>query len=243
MLNPLKFEQLWVYMAASPLFCLTVTLVIYQLAHRLYLRSNQLAVLNPVLVSIVLLVGLLKITHTSYAIYFQGAQFIHFLLGPATVAFAIPLWQQRQLIKRLWLPLILGLCAGIFVAIFFAIGIAYLLGANSSNLLSLIPKSVTTPIAMGISEKIGGQPSLTAILVVITGILGAVLAQPLFKLTKLEQNNIKGFAMGVAAHGIGTARAFEISSRAGAFAALGMGLAGVLTAITVPLLMTLFNRL
>jgi predicted murein hydrolase (TIGR00659 family) len=176
------------------------------------------------------------LTGTSYETYFAGAQFVHFLLGPATVALAIPLHAQFRKVRAMARPVAVGLIAGSLAAIVAAIAVARLLGASLPTQLSLAPKSVTTPIAMGIAERIGGIPSLTAVLVIVTGIIGAVAARYLFDALRIQDPAIRGFAMGVASHGIGTARAFQVSEQSGAFAALAMGLNGALTAALVPAL-------
>ncbi|MDZ7749473.1 MAG: LrgB family protein [Halofilum sp. (in: g-proteobacteria)] len=233
--------ELWVYLAERPLLWLTVTVAVYWGAHRLYQLSGELAVLNPVLVAVAVLVGVLLASDTAYATYFDGAQFVHFLLGPATVALAVPLYGQAHRLRRMALPLALALVAGSVTAVVSAVGIGWLLGLGPEVLRSLMPKSVTTPVAMGISEKLGGLPALTAVLVILTGITGAVLAIPLLRLLGFgrEDAHAKGFALGVAAHGIGTARAFQHSEEAGAFAGLGMGLNALLTALVAPLVVWL----
>jgi len=231
-----RLTDVWVYLAASPLLWLTATLLAYIAAYALFerLRANPLA--NPVMVSVAILVALLLATDTPYHAYFDGAQFVHFLLGPATVALAVPLFQQLPKLRRNLLPLLGGLLAGSLIAIVSVVLVAWLLGASGETLRSLAPKSVTIPIAMGVAEKIGGLPSLTAVLVMCTGVIGAVCATPLLNLLRMRDYSVRGFSAGLAAHGIGTARAFQVSEEAGAFAALGMGLNGVLTAILVPLL-------
>jgi putative effector of murein hydrolase len=166
---------------------------------------------------------------------------VHFLLGPATVALAVPLYANLERLKKTLVPIAGGLAAGSLAAVLSAIGIGWALGASRESLLSLAPKSVTTPIAMGIAEKLGGLPSLTAVLVVATGILGAVLARGTLNLLRIEDHAVRGFAVGVAAHGIGTARAFQVSETMGAFAGLAMGLNGLLTAFLFPLLVRLWE--
>jgi putative effector of murein hydrolase len=150
------------------------------------------------------------------------------------VALAIPLYDQRARLAQLWLPLTLGLVAGVATAIVSAVGIAWMLGASRETLLSLVPKSVTTPIAMGVAEKIGGLPSLTAVFVILTGMIGAIIARPLLNALRVESHAARGFAVGVAAHGIGTARAFQVSEQMGAFAGLAMGLTALVTAFIAP---------
>lgn len=231
---PERITQTWVYLSATPLFWLTITLVAYQIAHWIYRRCGAHPLANPVLIAVVLLVALLQLTHTPYDTYFSGAQFVHFLLGPATVALAIPLYGQFQRLVGLAGPLLLALVGGSLTAMLSAVFVGHWLGGSLPTLLSLAPKSVTTPIAMGIAERIGGHPSLAAVMVIATGILGAITAQTIFRWLKVNDDAVSGFALGVAAHGIGTARAFQLSETMGAFAALGMGLNGLLTAISLP---------
>jgi predicted murein hydrolase (TIGR00659 family) len=228
--------EIWVYLAASPLLWLTMTLVAYLAGQWLFQRSGGQALFNPVALAIALVVLLLLLTDTPYATYFSGAQFIHFLLGPATVALAIPLYLHWERVRQLFLPIIVGLVTGSLTAILSAMGLAWLLGGSPKTLLSLAPKSVTTPVAMGIAEKIGGLPSLTAVLVILTGVVGAVAAPALLGWLRIRDDAVKGFAIGVAAHGIGTARAFQISTLAGAFSGLAIGLNALLTALLAPLI-------
>lgn len=231
-----RLAEIWVYLAASPLLGLTLTLVAYQGAYWLYQRSGMSPAANPVAIAVAIIVALLTLTGTPYATYFDGAQFVHFLLGPATVALAVPLYAQLPRLRRMFGPALLALAVGSLTAIVSAIAVGWGLSASRPTLMSLAPKSVTTPIAMGIAEKIGGLPSLTAVLVVTTGILGAIAAQWLFRLLRVRDEAVQGFAIGVAAHGIGTARAFQISETMGAFAALAMGLNGLATALLLPIL-------
>jgi len=227
---PERLNQTWVYLSASPLFWLTMTLVAYQLAFYLYQRCGQRPIANPVLISIILLVSLLTATNTPYHQYFEGAQFVHFLLGPATVALAIPLYGQFRKLVTMAGPLAIALVGGSLTAMLSAVFVGHWFGGTLPTLLSLAPKSVTTPIAMGIAEKIGGHPSLAAVMVIVTGILGAMVAQTLYRWLNIRDDAVAGFSLGVAAHGIGTARAFQMSETMG----LGMGLNGLLTAIALP---------
>lgn len=224
----------WVYLSASPLLGLTVTLLAYLAAVWLYQRSKAQPIVNPVLIAIAILATFLWLTATSYETYFAGAQFVHFLLGPATVALAVPLYTQFRRVRSMLFPIIAGLLAGSATAIVSAVMIARLFDASHATQASLAPKSVTTPIAMGIAERIGGLPSLTAVMVIFTGVLGAILANKVFALTRITDNAIRGFSLGIASHGIGTARAFQLNEQAGAFAALAMGLNGLFTALLLP---------
>lgn len=232
---------IWVYLSASPLLGLTVTLVAYGLAYRLYLHSKMNPLLNPVATSVILLICLLLVTDTPYKAYFEGGQFVHFLLGPATVALAVPLYQQSAKLKQLWLPLSITLLSGVVIGALSSVTLARLFGAGIQTQLSLAPKSVTAPVAMGIAEKVGGLPSLTAVFVVATGILGAALGTRLFSLMRIGDDSIRGFAMGLTAHGIGTARAFQVSPEMGAFSGLAMALATFTTAFMLPWLLELLG--
>jgi predicted murein hydrolase (TIGR00659 family) len=229
-----RLAGVWVYLAAMPLLGLTITLLVYQAAFVLYRRSGFHPIANPVAIAVLALGALLWLTHTPYDTYFEGAQFVHFLLGPATVALAIPLLEQLPRLKRMWLPLLGALVVGTLSATVTAIGVGWALGASKATLASLAPKSVTTPVAMGIAEKIGGLPSLTAVLVVCTGIVGAASARFLFDALRITDPTVRGFALGTAAHGIGTARAFQVSEEVGAFAGLAMGLSALFSALALP---------
>ncbi len=230
---------IWVYLSTTPLTGLTVTLIAYSMGYRLYQYANSNPLLNPVVTAIVALIIFLELTGVSYATYFEGAQFVHFLLGPATVALAIPLYQQCAKIRQRLLSLAITLVTGAIVGAGSSMGIAWLLGASIETQLSLAPKSVTTPVAMGISEQIGGLPSLTAVLVVATGIIGAVMGTTLFKLLRIEDDAVKGVALGIAAHGMGTARAFQLNKEMGAFSGLAMALSALTTALMLPWLLRL----
>jgi predicted murein hydrolase (TIGR00659 family) len=231
-----RLDEIWVYLSASPLLGLTLTLLAYQGAVYINGRCHGHPLANPVLLAVATLVGLLWLTDTPYGTYFDGAQFVHFLLGPATVALAIPLYAQLDRLKRLAIPLLGALLVGSLTAALSAVAIGGVLGASKATLLSLAPKSVTTPIAMGIAERIGGLPSLTAVLVITTGVIGAIGARYVYRALQIDDDSVRGFALGIAAHGIGTARAFQESEQMGAFAALAMGLNGLTTALLLPVL-------
>jgi predicted murein hydrolase (TIGR00659 family) len=228
---------LWVYLARSPLLWLTVTILAYCLCDRISAALRRAPLANPVLMSMCVVGLLVRGTGTPYATYFDGAQFIHFLLGPATVALAIPLYQHRQMVMRSILPMACALIAGSVTAMMSAVLIARLLGAPASVVISIAPKSVTAAVAMGISGRLGGDPALTAVLVILTGILGAIIVTPLMTRLRITDKRARGFAAGLAAHGIGTARAFQVDPLAGTFAGIAMGLNALLTAVIVPLLL------
>ena len=229
-------RDIWVYLAASPLLALTLTLAAYQVGFWIYRKGKLNPLLNPVLIAVIVLVAILTVTDTSYGTYFEGAQFVHFLLGPATVALALPLYRQIERVRKSALAITVSLLAGSLTAIISAVGIAWAFGASDEILVSLAPKSVTAPVAMGISEQLGGLPSLTAVLVILTGILGAALGPLLLNLLRVKDMAARGLAIGTASHGIGTARALQVSEVAGAFSGLAMGLNALATAVLLPLL-------
>lgn len=226
--------EFWVFFKAKPLFWLIVTLIVFMLAVQLNKRAGGTPLLHPVLVALSTIIVFLMLTDTRYETYFEGAQFIHFLLGPATVALAVPLYDHFERVKAMWLPLLVACVTGAVTAIVTVLLVGMFFQLPADALLSLAPKSVTSPIAIGIADKIGGHPSLAAGLVLITGAMGCLLAPWLFKLLSVKDDALKGFAMGLAAHGFGTASAFEISAMAGAFAGLAMGMTGLLTAFILP---------
>lgn len=179
---------------------------------------------------------MLWVTKTEYATYFEGAQFIHFLLGPATIALALPLWDNRETIRTSVAPILLALVAGSVTAAGSAILLAQAFGLSTDVILSLAPKSTTAPVALGISEAVGGLPALTAVLVILTGIIGAVIVTPLMTVLRITDWRARGFSVGLASHGIGTARAFQVNPTAGAYAGIAMALNALLTSLIVPVL-------
>ena len=225
--------SIWVYLSASPLTWLTATLAAYVAADWVAAWLGRHPLANPVVIAAAILAAILIATGTDYGTYFEGAQFVHFLLGPATVALAVPLWRNLATVRRALLPMAAALFAGSVTAAVSAVGIAWVLGAPADVLASLAPKSTTAPIAMELSKSLGGIPALTAVLVVMTGIIGAVVVTPLMNALKIRNYAARGFAVGVASHGIGTARAFQVSEIAGTFAGIAMGLNGALTSLLV----------
>lgn len=236
----LELRETWVYLSASPLLHLTLTLAAFVLASFLYRKAGLNPLLNPVLLSVVVIVALLSLSHTSYDTYFDGAQFVHFLLGPATVALAIPLYRQFDRVRKSALAILVSLVCGSVTSAASAIAIAWALGAQPQSIISLAPKSVTAPVAMGISEQLGGIPSLTAVLVILTGIVGATLGPLVLNGLGVRDWSARGLAIGTASHGIGTARALQVDELAGAFSGLAMGLNALATAILLPLAWRLF---
>jgi predicted murein hydrolase (TIGR00659 family) len=233
----ITFVDLWVYLSGSPLLWLTATLIAYLAADAISIACNRHPLANPVLIAVVFVSAILLATGTTFPAYFAGAQFVHFLLGPATVALAVPLVRHLPQVRRALMPMLVALAVGSMTAIVSAVWLARAFGLDRAAMLALAPKSATAAIAMGIAEKIGGDPALTAVLTILTGITGAIIVTPLMNALRLRNYAARGFAAGLASHGIGTARAFQVDPLAGTFAGIALGLNGLLTALLVPLLL------
>ncbi|MEL7462716.1 MAG: LrgB family protein [Pseudomonadota bacterium] len=234
------FTEIWSYLAAGPLLWLTVTVVAYAIADAISAALRGAAIANPVLIAVAIVAALLTLSDTSYDRYFEGAQFIHFMLGPATVALAAPLYAARRAVLTRWAPILAALVAGSVAAIVSALSLAAAFGLPTAFLASLAPKSTTAPVAIGVAEGLGGSPTLTATLVIATGVIGAVCAPALLTALRVREEAARGLAIGVASHGVGAARAFRESERAGAFAGVGLGLNAVLTALIAPFILAFF---
>ena len=215
----------------TPLLWIAVTLLVFEAADIVSRRSNRHPLAHPVLMSVPVLAALLFATGTSYSTYAQGTATLTFLLGPATVALAVPLWRNWPLVRQSAKAVVAALLAGSVTAIVSAVAIAWAFGASPAVLATLAPHSATTPVSMAIAEGIGGIPALAAVAVLITGILGAIVATPLLNQLKITDQRARGFAVGVAAHGLGTARAFQVSETAGTFAGMAMALNAATTAL------------
>ena len=234
--------SLWVYLSQSPLLWLTVTLLVYATADAVSLATHRHALANPVFHSMWIIGAFLLLTGTSYTTYFEGAQFVHFLLGPATVALAVPLYENRKAALAAILPMLAALAVGSVTAIGSAMLLAEAAGLPRTVVVSLAPKSVTAAVAMGISESLHADPSLTAVAVILTGIMGAMIVTPLMNRLGTRDLRARGFAVGIAAHGLGTARAFQVDAVAGVFASIAMSLNALVTSLLMPLAVTLLTR-
>ncbi|MDV6344922.1 LrgB family protein [Nitrosomonas sp. Is37] len=239
-MNPdqLQIAEIWVYLSGSPLFALIITLTAYQAGILFYEKANKNPLANPVAIAVVLVAIALYLVGMPYQRYFEGAQFVHFLLGTATVALAVPIYRSFAILKTRLIPLTIALLCGGAVSIASAVGISTFLGADTAIIGAFYPKSVTAPIAMGIAERVGVSPTLTAVFAIVTGILGAILGSSILNLLGMRAWWQRGFAMGVAAHGIGTSRAFAVHPEAGVYASLAMGMHGISGAILIPLLVS-----
>lgn len=229
-----KIHELCQYFSGSGLMWLSLTLLAFQIGAWIFSALGRRPVFNPVLIAVVIMACVLKVTGTDYDTYFKGSEFIHFLLGPATVALAIPLYKQSKIIKKSFIPIMTSLALGSLTGIVSAVAISRIFGGEKALTLSLAPKSITTPIAMAVSKQTGGLPSLTAVIVILTGISGAVIGDMILDRLKIKDETARGLAFGVAAHGIGTAHAIQAGQITGAFAGLAMGLNGLFTAVILP---------
>lgn len=219
-----------------PILWLAVTLVVFEGADMLSRRSGRHPLCHPVLLSTPVLIAILLVSGTPYSTYLSATQVLGFLLGPAVVGLAVPIWAQRGVIRRLAFPIALALGAGAMTAIVSAVGILSLFGAPRDILASIAPRATTTPVAMEMAAALGGVPALAAVIVLFAGVIGAMTATPLFNRMGIRDFRARGFAIGISAHGFGAARAFQVDSTAGAFASLGMALNAVTTAVVLSLL-------
>jgi predicted murein hydrolase (TIGR00659 family) len=240
-LPPLPLFHVWVYLQTQPLLGLTATLCVWEAASFIDRKAGHSALSNPTVLSIIIMAALLLLTGTSYQSYFAGAVYINFLLGPATVALAVPMYANWPAIRENFLAIFVSLGTGSFVAAGSAMVIAHELGAPREVVISLGPKSVTTPIAMGISQNLGGIPSLTAVFVMVTAMFGTLIFSGVFRFTRVADWRARGLAAGTVAHGLATARMLTLNETAGAFGGLAIGLNGIITALALPLLVTIIG--
>lgn len=228
-------HEIWVYLSGSPLLALILTLSAYQVGLMISERTKRHPLANPVFIAIVLVAVAISAIDMPYAKYFEGAQFVHFLLGTATVALAVPIYRGFGAMRGRVMPIAVALLAGGATSIAAAVLIARALGADATIVGALYAKSVTAPIAMGVAERIGASPTLTAVFAVSTGILGSIVAPYVLNAVGSRAWWQRGFAIGTAAHGLGTSRAFSVNEEAGSYSSLAMGLHGIAGAILIPL--------
>jgi predicted murein hydrolase (TIGR00659 family) len=221
----------------APVTPLILTWLAFEVGRTVQRRCGGSALANPVLIAVMLIIPVLEACDVSYDTYLRGAGFIHFLLGPAAVALAVPIYDNRERIRETMGSLLAGVGAGATVACGSAVALAWWLGASGDVVRSIAPKSVTTPIAIGISEGIGGRPSMTVVFVIMTGIIAAMFSGRIFDWLGVRDWAARGIAVGVAGHGIATAQILLVNQNAGAFAGLSIGLTGLFTAVLLPLAM------
>lgn len=226
-----------IVLAHHPALWLTLTVAVYLVGDHLFRKSGCMPLLNPMFVAVAAMIGLLKLTGVTYSQYFESAKFIHLLLGPATVALAIPLYANLARVRQMLAPLLITLVVGSVTGIVSVLLLGRVFGLSTTVLRSFAPKSVTTPIAMALAERLGGSASIAAVAVVVTGVFGAMMVGTVMKTLRIKDDVVAGFALGLSSHGAGTARAFQISPTAGAFSGLAMGLNGVFTSLILPLIL------
>lgn len=219
---------------------LAVTFGFFMVAKMIQNRTGWL-LLNPILLAIAAIICFLQLTGVSYETYQEAGSLVEFWLRPAVVALGVPLYLQLKMIKKQLMPIVLSQLAGCFVGLVSVTIIAKLLGASPEVIMSLAPKSVTTPIAMEVSEAVGGIPSLTAAVVIVVGLFGATCGFKVLQVGRVGSPIAQGLSMGTASHAVGTSRAMEISGKYGAYASLGLTLNGILTALLAPTILRLLG--
>lgn len=222
------------YFEASPLIWLVLTLWVWWCADRVAAALGRHPAVNPVLISVVVIMAVLDATGTPYATYLAGVQLIQFLIGPAIVAIAVPLFRNWSTVKQNALPILLALIAGCLTAITSVVMMGNAFALPRVITISLAPKSSTAGVAMAISQHLGGEPAMTAAFTVATSIVGAIAITSLARLLRIKDPATIGFAVGLGAHSVGTARAFQIDAIAGTFAGIALCLNAILTALIMP---------
>ncbi len=240
MTDPLSNEPMELLFSAG---LVALTLCAYCAGLWAFQKARHFSLLHPLVSSCLLIAVLLYSFDIDYSRYQRANSVFYWLLGPATVALAIPLNREFKRIRALIQPLLLTLLFGAIVSPLCAVTLAYLFGAEPLTLLSLTPKSVTTPIALGIAREIGALGELTAGVVIFTGVVGAIVGPALLGMLGIKDERLQGFTLGINAHGVGTARAFDIGPLCGAFSSLALGLTGVLTALTLPTLLVYLEKI
>ena len=234
-----SLSHAWTPLAAQPLLWLVVTLGSYAIGQAMQRFCRGSAIMNPVLIAMILVGTILEVSGTSYQEYFSGAQFINFLLGPVTIALAVPLAKNLALVRANLHSIGLALLAGSLTSILSGVAIVRVLGGSRQVALSMLSKSVTTPIAMAVSQQVGGIPALTAALAILGGIVAAVTGQQMLRRLRISDWRAHGLAAGVSGSGVAAAQVAPLHETAAAFAAVGIGLNGLVTALLVPLLIRL----
>lgn len=224
----------------TPVFGVVITIIIFSISRKVNGKIKS-PLLNPILVSIVSIICILMIFNVDYGTYNKGGSIISFFLGPATVALAVPLYKQIKLLKENLLPILIGITVGSFTGIISVIILSKLFKLDNLLLLSLVPKSTTSAIAIDISSEIGGNAALVIAFVILTGVGGYIMGPSLFKLFKINNKIAKGIAIGTTSHAVGTAKAIELGETEGAMSSLAIGVAGLVTVFLAPLILRIFN--
>lgn len=226
----------------SPLFGVLISLTAFEIGSLIY-KKTKLPIFNPLLISMIIIAVLLTSLHISYESFNKGGQIISFFLGPSTVILALPLYKKISLLKKNALAIILGILTGSIVAMISVVLFSKFFGLSDELTASLIPKSITTPIGIEVSRQLGGIPSVTVVIIIITGIIGSIIVPPLLKLFKIKDKISVGIALGTSSHAIGTAKALEIGESEGAMSGLSIGIAGIITVLLAPVIWVAFKTL
>lgn len=224
-------------LANNLLFGIILSLLAFEAGLYIY-KKSKIPLFNPLLIAITLVIGFLLIFNIDFDLYNAGAKFINMFLGPATVILAVPLYKQIELLKKHAPSILIGILFGSIIGIFSVIGLSYALGLNSQLIKSLLPKSVTTPIGIEISNQLEGIIPVTVLVIIVSGIIGAAIGPFLCKLFKITDSVAVGVALGTAAHAVGTSKALEIGETEGAMSGLSIGIAGLMTVFIAPLTYT-----
>ena len=217
-------------LCSSVFFGVMVSVLTYELGNFLK-RKFHLAIFNPLLVSVAAVIGMLLIFRVDYDSYYNGAQYLSYLLTPATVCLAVPLYEQITLLKKHFKAILGGILSGVLTSLVSILAMSAVFGLSHEEYVTLLPKSITTAIGMGVSEELGGIVTITVAVIVITGVLGNMIGEAVFRLFRIEEPVAKGIAIGSAAHAIGTAKAMELGEVEGAMSSLSIAVAGPLTVI------------
>ena len=218
------------FIETSVFFGVVVSLLAYGIGMLLKQRFH-LGIFNPLLISIVITIGVLLLCHIDYDTYNEGAKYLSYLLTPATVALAIPLYDQLAVLKKNWKAIFAGIASGVLTSLLCVLALVLLFGLSHEEYVTLLPKSITTAIGIGISEELGGYVSITAAVIIITGVLGNVIGETILKLFRITEPVAKGVALGSASHAIGTAKAMELGEVEGAISSLSIVVSGIMTVI------------
>ena len=221
-------------------FGIFISLIAFEIGLFIY-KKTKLPIFNPLLTATILIIYFLKIFNIDFDTYNNGGQFINIFLGPATIVLAVPLYKKLNLLKENFLPIFSGILVGSLVSVLSVISIATFLGLDNSLTVSLLSKSVTTPIGLEITNSLGGSSSITVLAIVLSGIIGAIVGPTVFKVLKINNPISRGVSLGTASHAVGTSKALEIGEQEGAMSSLSIGVAGIVTVFLAPLCYSLLS--
>lgn len=230
------------FLTSNMFFGIFISLVAYEIGQMIY-KKTKLPIFNPLLVAIVLVILFLKVFNIDFETYNQGGQFINMFLGPATVILAVPLYKQLSLLKKNFIPIIVGITVGCFISVLSIILLSKGFGLDNNIIISLLPKSVTTPIGIEISNSLGGVTGVTVLAIVITGITGAIIAPVVCKIFRITNPVARGIGIGTASHAVGTSKALEIGETEGAMSSLSIGIAGLITVVIAPVCFNILEKI